>query len=396
MSEKNTDISVQRLVIVTDCGFDLDDYAAILWLLSTYDCPTLIITTFWKPEEKASILGCIVKILGRTNVNIVAGSGVYSGSEEYMKELYPTWPEKFGIPDYTNQNISGIPTDLIDEDSQEFQNYTCVYPYQTKAFKENYSDLFDDPAVNVCNFPVLIDKFMNRSNLNEVTIVGIAPFTNIAYIVQNHACKIRNIITMSGWYGTFDNPIRPNYNVHMDMASANIIFCQTKIPVLVFSSDFCNTFKMRQEEWDKFLSLDNKFGKTMLTVAKNWEIHRARKIGKQYESENEIVLSLPIMHDYITVFCALKYLDKFKTSGIHYALHPENIFMYETPIVFNDSCESKEPNVEKYLFTLKHKVSSNIKLVSFVDLDEDKNRSIVDEVYSSMMNQLFTIISTIQ
>ncbi len=386
---------IERLVIVTDCGFDLDDYATIIWLLSTYDCPTLIITTFWKPEEKASILGCIVKILGRTNVEIVAGSGVYSGTERYMTETYPTWPEKFGIP-----------TEFVDDDeSTELENdvnasnfqkcYKCVYPYQTKAFKENYSDLFEDPAVNVCNFPIMIDKFMNFSKLNEVTVVGIAPFTNLAYIVQNHTPKIKNIITMSGWHGSFDDPVRPNYNVHMDMVSANIVFSQTKIPVLVFSSDFCSTFKMRQNEWDKFLTLDNKFGKTMLEVARNWEVHRARKAGKHYESESDIVLGLPITHDYITVFCALKHLNKFNTSGIHFAVHPENIFMYgnDNPIVFGDDCKSKELGAEKYLLTVKHKDESNIKLVSFKYTNDDENKSTIDEVYTSMMNELFDVIS---
>jgi len=377
MSKETND--VEKLIITSDCGFNFDDYMAILWLLKTYNCPTLIITTFWRPDEKASILGCIVKILERKNVDIIAGNGIYGGAECFTKETYPTWPNEFGNP-----------IDIIDDDDAEsIQRYGCVYPYQINAFKENYSDLFDDPAVNVCNFPVLIDKFMGKSKLNEVTLINMGLFTNTAYILQHHACKIKNIITTTGWHGSFNDPIRPEYNIHMDMSSANVVFCQigTSIPVLVFSSEFCDVFKMKQEEWNKFLLLDNKFGKTMLDVAKNWEIHKARKNGK---SENVVTIDPPRMHNFTSVVCALKYLNKFKKYGIHYALHPENIFMYGSPIVFMDTCESKEPDAEKQLFTLRSKAKSNIELVSF----DDSN--ITDDIYSSMMNELFTMISTVQ
>lgn len=375
--------TVEKLVVVTDCGFDLDDYYALVWLLSSYDCPTLIISTFWKPEEKASIIRAIVQILKRTNVEVIAGSGIYRGSERYMLEEFPTWPKIFGNP-----------TEEFDE-SNSYDNYNCVYPHQTKAFKENYPEIFDDPFLNICNYPIIIDKFMSRSKPGEVTVIGIAPFSDVAYIVKNHLLKIKNIITMSGWHGKFTDPTRPNYNVHMDMSSANIIFSQTKVPVYVFSSDFCSVFGMGKEEWDKFLSLDNKFGKTLLSVAKNWEIHRARTSGKKYTSEEEVVTSLPIMHDFITVFCALKHLNKFKSTEIHYALHPENIFMFgnNNPITFLDSGESKESGAEKYLLTVREKPSSNIKLISFND--DDNNQSIINEIYSLMMTDLFTIVSSV-
>lgn len=352
----------EKLIVVLDCNNGIDDIATISWLLANYKNPILIVTTFWRPEAKASVMRCLVQLFDRLkDVEVVAGSGVYENNN-YKNN------DDNDDNDDNNENDDNNDYDDQNKYDEIINSILELYPtYSEKihekdllsSFKKNYSDLYDDPVLNICNYPLMIDKFMNKCKQGETIIICMSVMSNVSYIVKHHSDKLKMIVTMGGWETS-----KLSWNMHMDMTSANVVLGNLIIPVFVFSYDFYNKFEINNK-MDNILynkEMQNKFRKTLC------------EIGNRGNNS---------MSNFAMVQVILKYINQVDTKEIHFVSHPENIFMYDNkPMKYNDT------RAQDKCMTVIDKPDSNVKVI--------KTNEKIDNVYEEIVKEFMKVFTLLE
>ncbi len=197
----------KKVLLDTDIGGDIDDAACLAYLLKQPDCELLGITTVCgNPVERAMVADAICRVAGK------------------RVPIYP------GLDHRTPNGWYPIPEGAINLKNWE----------HSKKFETNKAvDFLYD---TICTFP------------NEVYLLGIGSFSNIAALFQRYpdaAEKVKELVVMAG---VFDDDMNNsdempycNWNVWADPFSAQMMFRKAKL-VRVYGLEITSKLTMTQEQ----------------------------------------------------------------------------------------------------------------------------------------------------
>lgn len=248
-----------NIIIDTDIGDDIDDAMAIAYA-ALHPCINLLglTTVFWKPEKRRELILTLLDQLGFSNIPCYSGFSVPIGLNKWNgDESWSYWGNQFPFIDYFAKKK--IPSE--EKNAVEY----------------------------------IVKTVMDSTS--PVTLVGIAPATNIAEAIKLEPAiekKIERLVLMGGNV----NSLKKEYNLCSDIKAYEIIL-NTDIPLIL-------------APWESTKELyDYNFQERLIVAGKNGEI-----LNKLYE------LWLPYKND--------------KPDAIHYDLatltvltHPE-LFSLET------------------------------------------------------------------
>lgn len=219
---------MQKIIIDTDIGTDVDDMLAVAYALESGLDVALITTVHGDAKLRAQIARTFTNMLGRGDIPIAAGES----SSLVLKQLYWTGVEK---------NITVDPQLPIREDGVD-AFAECVY-----------------------------------QNKHQINVVSIAPMTNIAKAFQrypdlpqyiNHIYIMGNAICARDLDGS--EQFFLNYRSHnfkVDPHAVDIVFA-ADVPKTIITTDVCKKNHFASDDFDK---LNKPWNSVMAYLRASWE-----------------------------------------------------------------------------------------------------------------------------
>jgi len=198
-----------KVIIDTDIGDDIDDSFALALVLSSPEIDLLGVSTAWgNTQLRARIVDRMLCETGRSEVPIVAG---ISGTSKLRMDEAP-WAQEMPAPDK---------------------------PY--------------GPSVDF-----ILDQI--RRYPNQITLLAIAPFTNVGALIErdpNTFRKLKRVVIMGGsvykGYNDLgylpDHGADPEYNIYSDIPAARRLFA-SGVPLFVMPLD---STQIKLEEYEREL-----------------------------------------------------------------------------------------------------------------------------------------------
>lgn len=218
---------MEKILLDTDIGGDIDDAVCLAYLLREPACQLLGITTVCgEPEKRAAVADALCTAAGE-DIPIVAGM------------------------DTTLQPVPVYPT-------PEGAGALARWPHKTYR-KE------DAPAF-------LYRKI--RENPHEVILVGIGNLTNIAVLFQTYpdaAGLLKGLYLMNGYFGVAPLP-EPwyNWNSWADPLASQIVFATPADTFRVMPLEITETLTLDAGEAEKILRGDSQLKKAVLDFGGAW------------------------------------------------------------------------------------------------------------------------------
>lgn len=205
---------MQKIIIDTDPGQDIDDLLAIHFALLRPELDIRAITTVtWPSDKRARLVKRLLRYLGRTAIPVAAG------------EPYPIRP-------------------LSEDELRRQHDLACVMNHMAFAEPEDPRDAPDgESAVELIIRTV-------EAHPGEVMLACIAPLTNIATALRKRpgiAGKIKSIALMGG--ETHLN--RVEHNAAFDYTATDEVL-RSGIPIAMGTWDVTRRFVLTQADCDRF------------------------------------------------------------------------------------------------------------------------------------------------
>lgn len=277
--------SMEKIIIDTDIGTDIDDAFALLLALKSPEIQLEAVTTaHGDTDTRSRIAMKILKLSGRQDIPVG----------------------------------SGISMPLLREREAKMQGF------EGKGFLEPV-DFEYRPSKHAVD--LIISKVME--NPKEITIVTIGPLTNLAVAIIKEPAIIENIkqvISMGGVIGTPKLGWSPGgeYNFNSDPEAARIVF-SSGIPIIMVGLDVTLDVWLQEENINKLKTVKTPLMDGVLSMLEIWL--------------ERINSSQTCLHDPLAASVAI---DKslVTTKKMHVALEMKDGFLRTVPY------EHGEPNVE--------------------------------------------------
>lgn len=207
-------MSIQKILIDTDPGQDIDDLLAILFALLRPELDVKAITTVtWPSDGRARLVKRLLRYMGRTSIPVSAGIET------------PLRP-------------------MSDEEIRRQRNFSQAMNHAAFAEPEDPTDAPNDlDAVGRIIRTV-------EENPGEIVLACLAPLTNIASALQRKP-EIANKISYIAMMGGETTLNRIENNVVLDYIAADIVL-SSKIPVYMGTWDVTRRFVLSQKDCDLF------------------------------------------------------------------------------------------------------------------------------------------------
>jgi len=249
-----------NIIIDTDIGDDIDDAMAIAYAAMHPRINLLGLTTvFWDPDKRCSLVLELLKQLGVKNIPCHSGFAKPKGSS--------IW------------------------DGGESQEYWGnQFPFIQTTYKENFRDAIE----------YIIDTVMNSTL--PVTLVGIAPATNIAEAIITEpriAEKLEGLVLMGG--NVEGN--EAEYNLCRDIKAYDIVF-KTDIALTLAPLEI--TKQLYDKNFKEKLNFTGKNGQVLTELYNFWEPYKKDKPDAVlYDLATVMLLTKPELFTVETVNLAL-------------------------------------------------------------------------------------------
>lgn len=218
---------MEKILLDTDIGGDIDDAVCLAYLLKEPECDLLGITTVCgEPEKRASVADAICQAVGKT-IPITAGLD----STMQPVPVYPT-PDGAGSLEHWRHN---------------------TYPKG------------DAPAF-------LYRKI--KENPHEIVLIGIGNMTNNATLFHTYpdaAGLLKGLYVMNGYFGSEPLP-EPyyNWNSWADPLASKIVFASRVAVHRVIPLGVTGTLTLDAREAETFFRADNDLMKAVLDFGSAW------------------------------------------------------------------------------------------------------------------------------
>ncbi|MBQ9482236.1 MAG: nucleoside hydrolase [Clostridia bacterium] len=217
-------MKINKIIIDTDIGDDIDDAFAIALAMATPETELIGVTTVYKNAvQRAHIAKAVLSLGGRNDVP------VYAGINEPIKERMTQF-------EYEKRGKDG----LID---------IRHYDGSMKKFGIEDGDAADFLLDSADKYP------------GEIILVGIGPLTNIAAAYARRPksfAKFAGILLMNGFYGE----VCPEWNVMCDPEATRAVY-SSGVPVKTVGANCTRITQLAGEDLDKIRSLGGELGKLL-------------------------------------------------------------------------------------------------------------------------------------
>ena len=206
---------MQKIILDTDIGDDIDDALALAFAIMSGKIDILGVTTvFRNAEQRAELACCLLEALGRTEIPVYAGIG------KTLLQSIPDWE----------------------------QVAASHRPRQMEVLKKQQPSFQPQPG-NAVDF--IIDTVMASSG--DITLVPIGPFTNIAaaFTLEPRLSQKTQIVMMGG----ATDRVRPEWNALCDPEATRIVF-GTGVPITMIGLDVTTKCVMSYEQVKTIGSVD--------------------------------------------------------------------------------------------------------------------------------------------
>lgn len=232
---------MEKILLDTDIGGDIDDAICLAYLLNEPECDLLGITTVCgEPEKRAAVADAICKAAGRT-IPIVAGL------------------------DITLQPISVYPTP---------EGAIALDDWEHDDFQKGNAPTF------------LYEKI--KENPNEVTLIAIGNMTNVATMFEKYpdaSSLIKGLFVMNGYFGKEKLPDPYwNWNSWADPLASKIVFATPIATHKVVPLEVTDMLTIEAKQASELLKADSKLMKAVFDFGNAW-----------LESSNKLTLHDPLV-----------------------------------------------------------------------------------------------------
>ena len=245
---------MEKIIIDTDIGDDIDDALAIAFALNSSEVDLIGVTTVLRDVDKrAKMAKNLLHMAGRDDIPVYRGIGTPLVHKVDLLHVPPQYDPAMEAYDYNHD-----------------------------------ADAVDFMAETIRRYP------------GEISLVPIGPLTNIAVLLIKNPdlrTKIKGIHLMGGAYYNFYN----EYNIEKDPEAAKFLF-DSDISITAIGLDVTTKCILSQEYFDKFENSNDAFIKFMMALITAWR----KAVPWKY----------PCLHDPLAVYSVfnnglLTYEEKF-------------------------------------------------------------------------------------
>ena len=246
---------MQKFILDTDIGDDIDDALALGFLLKSPEVELLGITTVFKnTHARARQALSLLKVAGVNDIPVAAGCGV---------PISPYLDLEF------NPQEAYLKNELPNQDS------LCLSEDQL----ENVD--------SINGVDMIIETILNGAG--DVSILTIGPMTNIAMAMIKEPrleSKIKKIVAMAGCF----KEEFPEWNVRCDPVAAAIV-CKSQIPIDFIGLDVTMQVKLSEDQIEQLKLAANPLARKLFDTIATWQAY-----VKAIEPDRTTAI-LPIFHD---------------------------------------------------------------------------------------------------
>ena len=220
---------MQKIILDTDIGDDIDDALALAFAIMSGKIDILGVTTvFRNAEQRAELACCLLEALGRTDIPVYAGIG------KTLLQSIPDW----------EQVAAGH------------------RPRQMEVLKKQQASIQPKPDSAV---DFIIDTVMASDG--DITLVPIGPFTNIAaaFTVEPRLAQKTQIFLMGG----ATDRVRPEWNALCDPEATRIVF-GTGVPITMVGLDVTTKCVMSYEQVKAVGAIDRPINQICFELIHLW------------------------------------------------------------------------------------------------------------------------------
>ncbi len=273
---------MERILLDTDIGSDVDDAHALVFALKSPDLSLEGVTTVYgKTDVRAKIARKLLDYAGRSDVPVHAGHGT-----PFVLGPHDIW--------HTGREGEGV-----------LSNADYALPLQAMSIGET--------AVNF-----LVERIMARPG--EYNLVTIGALTNVAKAIQQEPRVVDNIKrmyimggkvsrTLFGLDDCFGEDDSPEHNIACDIQAAQRVFA-TPIPKTVLPINVTALVPITREAFEQ-LRTGHPADEALYALTKVWFDYRDQGFGHP--------TTFTCMHDPLTV-AAVNYPDLLKSVSINIAV----------------------------------------------------------------------------
>lgn len=220
---------MQKIILDTDIGDDIDDALALTFAIMTGEIELLGVTTVFKnTEQRAELACCVLEALDRPEIPVYAGIG------KPLFESIPDWEQV--VPHH--------------------------HPRQMEVLKKQDTSIKPQPGRAV---DFIIETVMNGDG--DITLVPIGPLTNIAaaFIVEPRLAHETKICLMGG----VTNDLRAEWNILCDPDAAHVVF-NTGVPIRMVGLDVTLKCVMTDEQVEAIGAVDRPINQICFELIHLW------------------------------------------------------------------------------------------------------------------------------
>lgn len=220
---------MQKIILDTDIGDDIDDALALAFAIMSGKIEILGVTTvFRNAAQRAELACCLLEALGRTEIPVYAGIG------KTLLQSIPDWE----------------------------QVAASHRPRQMEVLKRQQPSFQPQPG-NAVDF--IIDTVMDSDG--DIVLVPIGPFTNIAaaFTMEPRLAQKTQIVMMGG----ATDRVRPEWNALCDPEATRIVF-GTRVPITMVGLDVTTKCVMSYEQVKAIGSVDRPINQICFELIHLW------------------------------------------------------------------------------------------------------------------------------
>ena len=220
---------MQKIILDTDIGDDIDDALALAFAIMSGKIEILGVTTvFRNAEQRAELACCLLEALGRTEIPVYAGIG------KTLLQSIPDWE----------------------------QVAASHRPRQMEVLKRQQPSFQPQPG-NAVDF--IIETVMDSDG--DIVLVPIGPFTNIAaaFTMEPRLAQKTQIVMMGG----ATDRVRPEWNALCDPEATRVLF-GTGVPITMVGLDVTTQCVMSYEQVKAIGSVDRPINQICFELIHLW------------------------------------------------------------------------------------------------------------------------------
>ncbi len=220
---------MQKIILDTDIGDDIDDALALAFAIMSGKLNILGVTTVFRNAAQRAELGCcVLDALGRTDIPVYAGIG------KTLLQSIPDWEQ-------------------VANDHR---------PRQMEVLKRQQPSVQPKQG-NAVDF--IIETVMAGDG--DITLVPIGPFTNIAaaFTIEPRLAQKTQIVMMGG----ATDRVRPEWNALCDPEATRIVF-GTGVPITMVGLDVTTKCVMSYEQVKTIGAVDRPINQICFELIHLW------------------------------------------------------------------------------------------------------------------------------